>query len=1529
MNKSVNTSDFVPDEIETVAKCPRCGATTRLNHGTCINCFLREGLETKGEPSRETFESTLVEANVTDTQWRLGHYEILEEIGRGGMGVIYRARQQHSRRIVAVKRILAHDVNSHETLVRFRREAEAVASLDHPNILPIHEVSESEEGLPFFSMKYATGGSLRTAAPALRDKPRKSVQLMTKVARAIAYAHSKGVLHRDLQPGNILLDENDEPMVSDFGLAKWLDQTSDLTRTLETLGTPGYIAPEQTECRAAADLTSAADIYSLGAILFYLLTGRPPFIGPNVLSVIHQAAAAPSPRLRSLVPSLNRDLETIVGRCLESHPGARYQSAGALADDLERWLQHEPIRARRSGIFTRGRKWVRRNPTSTVLVALLVALGTVIGVMLWEKESARPSPPIATSDKSIAVLPFENLSEDKANAYLAVGIQDEILTRLAKIGALKVIARTSTQSYESKPGNLGEIAKQLGVANILEGSIQKSADRVHINLQLIRAATGEHLWAETYDRKSDNIFDLQGEVAAAVAEALQAKLTGAEQAALRQTPTNNADAYDAYLRGIVYSERPGWDVQNVWEAIRSFRKAVTLDPAFALAWARLALIAGLGCLNQYAEEGGDFHRTCEEVKRAADKAMSLQPDLAESNLAQGAWYKYGERNYDAAIPWVEKAHQLSPNSSLALQGLAAIYRSKGDCKRSLEYYGRALELDPRNTHLREVQGRMLATVRHYPEALKNYDKILDMLPSDPSGDFALACKAHINQCQGDLQVAAALLRSHQPVQRSGEGVFDVQIIQWLYERRYSDGIAALTQALQRPDLAAGGNFWVPSQIEGNLAWFLELSGDSKAARSRWENVRSKGEELRKQGHFSVHLRWLATANLALGDKDKAFAIAREMAASESIDAMVTVNIERMICEFTLQSGDKESALAQLAHLVALPYGSYSMPFGVSLVGVSYGDLKFNPLWDSLRGDPRFEKLVEEVKRPVALESPPPMPGGIAVLPFENLSADPDNAFFTDGVQDEILNNLAKIADLKVISRTSVMQYKSGAKRNLRQIADELGVAHVVEGSVQRDANRVRVSAQLIDAKTDTHLWADNYDRPLGDVFAIQSEIAKAIAAQLQAKLSPAEKAAIEQPPTTNLVAYDRYVRARKLRAVPTARVPGDMPEIIRLLDQAVAHDPTFLRAYCALASAHAYVYHLGIDHTPARVALAKAALDTALRLGANHGETHLAAAWVAYHCYRDYETALKEGALARRGLPNDASVFSLPAYIARRQGHWEECARNLERAAELDPHNVWLLNDVAQTYQGDRRFSEAKVAWDRVLGVAPDDPTMRVARTLLDLESRADTQPAHEAIQHIVTEDPSAVDAIAEQCLYVALCRRDATEMASALASLPPEGIIPWNVRMPRSFFEGLVARVRNDATGAETAFTAARVEMEKIVREQPDYAQAFCVLGMIDAALGHKKDAIREGRRAVELLPVTKDALAGAAVLTNLAITYAWAGEKDLAIKQLDELVQIPSPACYGQLKLHPFWDPLRGDPRFEKLVEESKKPVALNHEL
>src|SRR5437899_209555 len=361
MKTSDERSDSLPSSTNGGAKCEKCGATTRLHTGVCVSCLLLEGLESGDEVSRAAYESVLAEMNASDKQWRLGNYEILDEIGRGGMGVIYRARQRHSRRIVALKRVLSYHADSHETLMRFRREAEAAASLDHPNILPIYEVSESEDGLPFFSMKFAPGGSLHDAGSSLRKQPRKCVQLMAKVARATEYAHSREILHRDLKPGNILLDGRDEPLVSDFGLAKWLDANKELTKSLTTFGTPGYIAPEQAE-GGAADLTPAADVYSLGAILFDLLTGRPPFLGSNALSVIRQASETPAPKLRSLTHSHDRDLETICARCLERDPKARYQSAGDLATDLERWLKGRTIVARPVSAPARIWRWARRHP---------------------------------------------------------------------------------------------------------------------------------------------------------------------------------------------------------------------------------------------------------------------------------------------------------------------------------------------------------------------------------------------------------------------------------------------------------------------------------------------------------------------------------------------------------------------------------------------------------------------------------------------------------------------------------------------------------------------------------------------------------------------------------------------------------------------------------------------------------------------------------------------------------------------------------------------------------------------------------------------------------------------------------------------------------------------------------------------------------------------------------------------------------------------------------------------------------------
>jgi len=542
---------------------------------------------------------------------------------------------------------------------------------------------------------------------------------------------------------------------------------------------------------------------------------------------------------------------------------------------------------------------------------------------------------------------------------------------------------------------------------------------------------------------------------------------------------------------------------------------------------------------------------------------------------------------------------------------------------------------------------------------------------------------------------------------------------------------------------------------------------------------------------------------------------------------------------------------------------------------------------------------------------------IAVLPFENLSGEKENAYFTDGVQDEILTGLAKVADLKVISRTSTLQYKVGAERNLREIAKALGVAHVLEGTVQRAGGRVRVNAQLIDARTDSQRWAERYDRDVADVFAIESEVAGKIIAQLKSKLSPEEKAAIEERPTADLAAYDLYAHAKTLidNAI-LSEMSKDLFEAVRLLDEAVKGDPSFFLAYYELADAHDQIYQLGLHHTPARLALADAAIQKLLRLRPDAGETHLALAKHLYCGYLDYDRARQELTTAQHALPNNSRAFLLAAYIDRRQGRWEESTRNFERASELDPRNVFILQQLSLNYELLRRYADMTAVLDRALTIAPNGVALRTQRAGVALNWRADPKPLHTTIQTILAENPNAAPLLADQWLPLALYERDPAAAERALAAMPPGGCLDAGIPFPNTWCNGLAARMRGDQPAAHAAFTNARKELEKMVRDQPDYAEGLCALGVIDAALGNKERAIREGQRAVELMPVSKNAIEGPLLIKYLALIYAWTGEKDRAFKRLDEAAKIPGYLSYGQLRLHPIWEPLRGDPRFEKIV-------------
>lgn len=918
--------------------CVKCGSTSRVGRGLCLQCLLSAGINGNGKHAtlEPTLDDLLRDIHGQDGDWLLGNYQILEEIGRGGMGVIYRARQRHSRRIVAIKRISSYHADSQDTLMRFRREAQAAANLDHPNILPIFEVSESHDGLPFFSMKFAGGGSLLEAASALRTEPRRAVALIAKVARAVQYAHDQGILHRDLKPGNILLDGRGEPLVSDFGLAKWLEPTGHLTRTPTVFGTPGYIAPEQVN-GSAKNLTAAADVYSLGAVLFDLLTGQPPFTGEHALNTIQQATQKPAPKLRTLAPALDRDLETICAKCLERDPQARYRSAGELGDDLERWLHGRSIIARPVSPPVNAWRWVRRNPLVAQMAALLLTMATAVTVLISRSHTAHTPP-------------------------------------------------TS---------------------------------------------------------------------------------------------------------------------------------------------------------------------------------------------------------------------------------------------------------------------------------------------------------------------------------------------------------------------------------------------------------------------------------------------------------------------------------------------------------------------------------------------------GVAVLPFESLSPDKDTTFFAKAVYDGVLTKLSGLANLKVISHNSVASYRGA--HDSREIGRDLNVAYALKGSVESKGNVTHVNAELIDTRKNTRVWAEQYDRKLSDLFALQSEVALKVAGQLGLGISSAAKAALQERPTSDPVSYEAYLQAKDLLydISLSTRQKEDLFQAVELLDQAIARDPRFFDAYCQLAGAHDRIYFLGFDHTDARLNLAQTAIESVQRLRPESGDTHLALAQHYYYAYRDYERARQELVLARLSLPNESRIPLLAGYIDRRQGRWEKSLEEITHALELNPRDFSVLQQIALTYEALGRYNEMAATLDRALAISPKDVPSRIRRALVDLEGSADPKAFHAAVGSILTEDADASLCFVNPWLFLVLRSPNPKNGQRALFNMTECGCFDENIPFPSGWCEGQLAKFRGDEPAAQAAFNNARNELGQTVQKQPNYAAALCALGVIDAVLGNKEEAIREGERAVELTPVSKNAIEGATLVRYLAVIYAWAGDKDRAIQRLAETTYLPgSHVSYGYLRLHPLWDPLRGDPRFEAIV-------------
>jgi TolB-like protein/Flp pilus assembly protein TadD len=545
---------------------------------------------------------------------------------------------------------------------------------------------------------------------------------------------------------------------------------------------------------------------------------------------------------------------------------------------------------------------------------------------------------------------------------------------------------------------------------------------------------------------------------------------------------------------------------------------------------------------------------------------------------------------------------------------------------------------------------------------------------------------------------------------------------------------------------------------------------------------------------------------------------------------------------------------------------------------------------------------------------------IAVLPFENISANKDDAYFADGVQDEILNNLAKITQLKVICRTSVMQYRADAKRDLRQIAIALRVANVLEGTVRRDGNHVRVSTELVDARDGTTIWADSYDRDLIDIFAIQSEIAQKVASRLSARLSPEERKDIEQKPTDNMEAYDLYLQAKQLLEANywawTQRRGNEIYlKALSLLREATQKDQKFALAYCLVAKAHGVLYADGTDHTPERRALGDAAVNEALRLRPDLPEAHLAMAFHLYICYRDFERARVQVAIAAKNIPNNPNLLHLSALIDQVQGHWEKAIADLEKAATLDPRNPDLLDTLARSYFSLRRYRDMERILDRLIELDPDQPSHGLSKADLAFAETADVKAARADCEApSVKDDP----AVASYRVYYAICAHDFAAAEEILSENPNEEINFYGPLVPRQIWALWLEFIRGNHPTIEQ-FGGARERLYQKVEADPTDPYLLAALAKADVALGNSKEAIQEGRRAMEMLPTSEDAVKGPDIATSFAFVCAWANQLDLAFEQLNILVKIPAGRLnYGDLKTYPGWDPLRKDPRFDKLLAE-----------
>ena len=1434
---------------------------------------------------------------------QLGHYRIESVLGIGGMGEVYLARDTTLERKVALKLLPRQFTQDRDRLRRFAQEARAASALNHPNIITIHEIGEWN-GAPFIATEYIEGQTLRDYIEK-PDRPLSEIlEIGVQIAAALAAAHTAGIIHRDIKPANIMLRQDGYIKVLDFGLAKLATTSAprEVTDPGRVMGTVNYMSPEQA---LGQPVDHRTDIFSLGAILYEMATGHRAFEGDSDAAVYDGILNKAPPPLAEFGAQLPTELDQVIRRALEKDREHRYQAATDLRADLKLLMQRNGSTALMATRPHRSaRSWLTwRN---AALAALLI--GTLSGLWLWQG----PNKLFHTGKKSIAVLPFENLSADGEDAFFADAVHDEILTNLAKVADLKVISRTSVMGFRGKQRNLREIANALHVSYVVEGTAQRAAGRVRVMAQLIDARNDVHLWAEKYDREVADIFSIQSDIAQAIANQLQARLTSRERKAFVDRPTNNSAAYEAYLRGLVAGAESS--AAGRTKAARFFNEAVELDRNFALAWARL------GIANTVLYYRG-LDRTPQRLARAqeaVEMALELQPELEEAQWAQGYYYFRGQGDYTAAHAAFEKTRALFPNDSRILQDMSSVASTLGNYQEAVSLQQQAIELDPRNPDRLFGLGWVYLEQRQFSEARAMLDRALAL---EPDNARFIVTKAATYQAEGDLQAAAEILKPL-PLTPADSFLFVTQMQQFLLERRYGEAIIQLQAALENP---------APTLGEGIARYYILLGlaqerlGDKESARATYLKGRDKLSALRESEDDSYELaNSLALIHAGLGDKKAALEELDKVVKRWPENRPMIAVSEEVRAAINARFGDSNASLPALQKLLDTPYF-----YPTRKVPITSALLRVDPIWDPLRNDPRFQKLVVNLSpsssHATAVDGPSDK--SIAVLPFEDMSDDKANAYFAEGIKDEILDRLSKIADLKVISRSSTQKYKS-APDNLSEIGQELGVASILEGSVQRIASDAHIKVQLIKAATGERLWAQSYDRTLEHVFAVEAEVAQTVAEALKVTLLPAQVAKLRTPPTENAQAYDLFLKGEYEfhRAwVETAEFSGAATKAADYFRQATKLDPHFSLAYAAIARAELTEYYFRMQYgTERRKDLAEDArrnIDHSLGLTPDLATAHLALGewhnWVNH----DRSPAIEEFQRAIDLDPHLTNAITRMASVAMRRGQPERTIEQLRAALPINPREILIHRNLAAAFQMQRRYALAGESFAKALALNPNDLN-DIINLAWNFRRIGDLEAAERVLESYPPAERSNHDFV-ETKLALLARKHDYQGMEDLVKKAPASAFTSeWS----RLITMAEIAQGLGWDELARNSFAQARTAVIAAISKDPDQPETHQALASLNATLNHLEDAIREAQRALELSERADNFFAATASQASLAAVYAKLGRPDDAFPILTRLVSAPSgfEICAENLKHDSQWDRIRADPRFEKLVEEAKQPLA-----